>query len=130
MRIAQLHGVDDQARLLRPIDVKPHLGPVDHNLVAGPNARLQVDIRFVFLRRFPAQAVVVVIRVGAVLDRVIAADLIFGTPVRGTQIDVFVAVALQTDRDPDKAAGIRTGIGSRLSGERGLDGAVVKSFPL
>ena len=58
------------------------------------DARFEIDIRFVFLRRFAAEAVEVVIRVRSVLGGVIAADLVVSASVGGPQIDIFVAIAL------------------------------------
>jgi len=67
---------------------------------------------------------------GSILGRVITADLVVGASVRWSQIDVFVTVTLQPERNSDEAAGIWTGIGCRLAGEQYFDRAVMKTLSL
>src|SRR6516225_3245588 len=67
---------------------------------------------------------------GSILGRVIAADLVVSASVRWSQIDVFVTVALQTERNSDEAAGVWTGAGCRFAGEEYFDRAVMKTLPL
>src|SRR5215510_3741393 len=87
----ELQIVDDEARLLRAVHVEACLAAFHFNLVLRPHARLEVDVRLVFLGGFLPRPGKIKIRMGTVLSGVIPPDLIVGTAVGGPEIDVFVA---------------------------------------
>ena len=80
------------------MDEQSRLGPVNHDPVLGPYARLQVHVRFIFLRRFLPQPVEIELRVRGVLGRVVPANLVIRPPIRRPEVDVLVAVPLQPER--------------------------------
>jgi hypothetical protein len=61
------------------VDFAHGLSALHLNLYARWGTRFEVDIAFVFFRLFPAQPRKVMAGMRAVLHRVIAGDLIFGT---------------------------------------------------
>ena len=50
--IPMLHVVHHEAGLLRAVNVEAGVGSIDNDLELGPDARLEVDVRLIFLRRF------------------------------------------------------------------------------
>src|SRR5213596_1074395 len=79
----RLHIVDDERGLLLVVDVeaRPFAAHLDPDF--RPPIRLEIDVRLVFGRGLLAQSGPGPIGIRDVLSRVIAALLIFGTPIRG-----------------------------------------------
>ncbi len=74
------------------MDEQPRLCPVNHDPVLGPYPRLQVHVRFIFLRRFLPQPIEIEFRVRGVLGRVVPANLVIRPPIRRPEVDVFECI--------------------------------------
>jgi hypothetical protein len=97
--------------------VEPRFAAFHLNLVLGPDTRLQIDIRLVLFWSLLPGASEVKIGIRTVLGGVIPPDLIVGSTIRRSEINVLVAsVALDPKSDANKptSAGRRTG--GRLAG--------------
>lgn len=113
----ELEIIDDQAGLPPSMHVEPRFAAFHLNLVLGPDTRLQIDIRLVLFWSLLPGASEVKIGIRTVLGGVIPPDLIVGSTIRRSEINVLVAsVALDPKSDANKptSAGRRTG--GRLAG--------------
>src|SRR5438477_9791461 len=123
--------IDDEAGLLRSVHVESRFGALNFNLVIGPDAGLQINVRLILFRSLLPRSGEVKIRVRAVLGGVIPPDLIVGPTVRGPEINVLVApVVLDPKSDANKPA--RTGKRGRgrLTGQIHFNHAVTKRYVL
>src|SRR5512143_4145331 len=127
----ELEILDDEAGLFRAIDVEPRVTTVYLDLVLGPHPGLQIDVRLVCFGSLPPRSGEVKIRIRAVLGRVIPPDLIVGSTVRGSQIDVLVTpVGLNPKSDANKSArGVERASGGS-AGQIHFDDAVTKRHVL
>src|SRR5262245_16260331 len=102
------------------------------NLHLRPLAGHKVYVALVFLWELLAQSEPGTIRIRNVLCRMVAARLVVGASIRGTQVEAFVfdsvfaRVEIDTEGYADEAPRICAGIGARLSGQIDLDHTVLK----
>src|SRR5213078_3617329 len=126
----RLHVVDDERGLSLVVDVeaRPFAAHLDPDF--RPPICLEIDVRLVFGRGLLAQSGPGPIGIRDVLSRVIAALLIFGTPIRGPQIERIVrlfarlVVRLQPKGDTHETACSREGARGWRAGHFRLDDAV------
>ena len=100
--------------MLRSVHVEPRSAAFHLNLVLGPDSGLKVDVRLVLFRRLLPRSGEVEIRVRTVLGGVIPPDLIVGSAIGWSEIDVLVAsIALEPKRDAYESARATAGTGGR-----------------
>src|SRR5713101_1860430 len=123
----ELEIIDDQAGLLRSMHVEPRFAAFHFNLVLGPDTGLQIDVGLILFGSLLPRSSEVKIRIRTVLGGVIPPDLIVGSTVRGSEINVLVAsVALDPKSDANKSASSGKRTSGRLAGQIHFDHAVTK----
>ena len=123
----ELQIVDDEAGLLRSVHVEPRFAAFHLDLVPGPDTGLQIDVRLILFRSLLPRSGEVKIRVRTVLGGVIPPDLIVGSAVGGSEIDVLVAsIALEPKSNADEPARATACTSGRLAGQIYFDRAVTK----
>jgi len=101
----ELQIVDDEAGLLRSVHVEARFAAFHFNLVLGPDTGLQINVRLILFRSLLPRSGEVKIRVRTVLGGVIPPDLILGSAVGGSEIDVLVAsIVLEPKSDANRDA--------------------------
>src|SRR3984893_9387255 len=123
----ELEIIDDQAGLLRSVYVEPRFAALHLDLVLGPDTGLQIDVRLILFGSLLPRSGEVKIRIRTVLRGVISPDLIVGSTVRGSEINVLVSsVALDPKSDANKPARVGSRTSGRLAGHIHFDHAVTK----
>src|SRR5450759_1630119 len=112
----------------RLVNVELRAGALDDDLVSGPGAGVEIDVRLIDARRLFTQAFPSPLRFGGVLRRVVAPRHIVGSAVGGPQVNDLVlrAAALHAKGDADKAAGSSERSRRRFPGEFDPDGTVLE----
>ena len=126
---ARLQVVDDERRLRLVVNVEFGEGPADFDLDLRQLARDEVDVRLVLLGRLLAKPEPRPVRVGDVLRRMIAPDLVVGAAVGRPEVERVVGahVALQPEGKADRPARApRRAPAHRRAGNLGFNHAVVE----
>src|SRR5439155_16044653 len=127
----ELEIIDDQAGLLRAVHVEPRFAAFHLDLVLGPDAGLQIDVRLILFGGLLPRPGEVKIRIRTVLGGVVPPDLIVSPTVRGPEINVLVAsVVLDPKSDANKSARPGKRASGRLAGQIYFNHAVTKRHVL
>src|SRR5260221_8116701 len=102
--ITEFEIIHNKAGLAGAVDIQAGLRAFDRDAITGPDARLEVHVTLVLLRRLLPGHGEAEFRVRAVLRRMIAADLIVSPAVSGTQTDVLVLAVPNAEGDSNETA--------------------------
>src|SRR5882757_8553169 len=129
-RITKFEIIHNQAWLAGAVDKQTGLRPIDRNTIACPDAWLKVHIAFIFFRRLLAGVRETKTWVSTVLRRMIASDLIIGSAVCRTQIDILELSVMKPKGHSDKAACPAQGARGGAPRQFQFDRAIVKYVAL